>query len=971
MANAIIAKGNATFSINPQETEARLVFTPDPEGEGWDAPAINKLASEYQLGAFSDPKVLEAFLVKASKAKTESPLEMVYVQGTEPSESQHEEISWETLPVPGDMAPYQKDVLDKAGEPEITLVKVEKIKREEKVSKPGALPFMAAKEEIAVSWEKKETREKVKVNPETREIMYVDKGAKLGSVSPPVPGKPGKSIFGRPVPPQETKGNTFFFGEGILRDKYDLYARVSGFVRIGENWADIVPFSKHSYQITSGIDGLTLFLQLDAGDPCFPPPRGEEILAAALEKGACESGLISAAELDKEISNAINSREGLDAFALQRVQEAAARVDMNQDKTLAVLYLRKGVAGALPLEMKAIGLAIKNSNIQGFDTEKLKTEIQAFMQGKELEFRFVLAEGAPSRRGKDKEVQNLASMLPEEDHKSIAARINKCRSALREMKIDPKKITGFSFVGEDTVIARVTEEDEGEEGKDIFGNVIPGFPGNDPDIRLFRGLQMQGHNICVSRKGLLILEASENSFHGEIIDYNDARIVIHVSDDGMEARGDFFREEGPGIPLNIENVKNVLTSLEIKKGINWEGVEKACALARAKGSALGHIVAKGEAPINKGASQYKWLVSFDTPELADSDEISAPAAKTTQTKAGSPILDISEPLADGRPGYDIRGNQIPIDNEAALSIEHDNSIRAIAYGKGKRLIAARSGELCFYDEKRLKINSVKAIPGDAAEEIKFSGEIQISGNVLPGSKVLGASHIIVSGQAEEAFISAGGKAIVSKGFRGMGRGILRARAGIASAFVERAFVTAVGDIQLNKGSILSSIKTNGKLLVVAEDGKLQGGVCQARHGIDAANIGSEKGFRTEISFGQDYLLKNELVNCEEQIARLKQSLSQMEEKLKDYQQKKKPLPDAIKTEKIRLVKLQEQFNLKLFTLREKFEEHFDSEIRIRGTIFPGVVIESHNRYYEVKQKRSRVVFYFDRESGQIKEKPLS
>jgi hypothetical protein len=35
-----------------------------------------------------------------------------------------------------------------------------------------------------------------------------------------------------------------------------------------------------------------------------------------------------------------------------------------------------------------------------------------------------------------------------------------------------------------------------------------------------------------------------------------------------------------------------------------------------------------------------------------------------------------------------------------------------------------------------------------------------------------------------------------------------------------------------------------------------------------------------------------------------------------------------------------------------------------------VIIESHDRYYEVSQTRSGVVFYFDRESGRIKEKPL-
>jgi uncharacterized protein (DUF342 family) len=73
---------------------------------------------------------------------------------------------------------------------------------------------------------------------------------------------------------------------------------------------------------------------------------------------------------------------------------------------------------------------------------------------------------------------------------------------------------------------------------------------------------------------------------------------------------------------------------------------------------------------------------------------------------------------------------------------------------------------------------------------------------------------------------------------------------------------------------------------------------------------------------------------------------------------------------VRIVKFLEQLNMKLFTLREKFEEHYDSEIRIRGTVFPGVVIESHGRYYEVSQQRSAVVFYFDRDSGRINEKQL-
>lgn len=47
----------------------------------------------------------------------------------------------------------------------------------------------------------------------------------------------------------------------------------------------------------------------------------------------------------------------------------------------------------------------------------------------------------------------------------------------------------------------------------------------------------------------------------------------------------------------------------------------------------------------------------------------------------------------------------------------------------------------------------------------------------------------------------------------------------------------------------------------------------------------------------------------------------------------------------------EKKGVRLFTLREKFEEHFESEVLIRGTVFPGVVFESHGRFYDVKTEK--------------------
>jgi uncharacterized protein (DUF342 family) len=242
--------------------------------------------------------------------------------------------------------------------------------------------------------------------------------------------------------------------------------------------------------------------------------------------------------------------------------------------------------------------------------------------------------------------------------------------------------------------------------------------------------------------------------------------------------------------------------------------------------------------------------------------------------------------------------------------------------------------------------------------------------VLPGCKIEGGSHIMIDGVAEEAFISAEGKAVVMHGFKGGGKGILKARAGVSSAFVERASVMAIGDIKLEKGAILSNIITNERLIIIEGDGRLMGGIYRARHGIEAADVGAEKSPVTEVSFGQDYFLKEKIDATEDEILKTRQGISNTEEKIKEARENKQRIPENIRTEKIRLVKLLEQLNKKVFNLREKFEEHFDAEIRVDGIVFPGVVIESHNRYYEIQQKRSGVIFYFDRESGRIKEKPI-
>ncbi|MDR2258490.1 MAG: FapA family protein, partial [Treponema sp.] len=473
---AVIAKGSASIVINPRETEAALVFTPDPGGLGWDADAVIKLIGESRLSPSPSPKTLEPFLQKAAKQKANDPLKLVLFQGTPPEDPAGEEIAWEPLPIPQDIEPLREETLAKAGKPELFRVKTEKIKRESIVKKHNPLPFLPPKEEKVVTWEKKEIREAVEAVSEPREIRYAEKGKKLGTLTPPKPGKPGKTVFNKPIPPAAMGDGTYLLGAGLDREKNEIYARCSGFLRIGDHWADVAPLAKPVWTADRGVDGVTFFFSFEPGDPRFPLPTGAEVLAAAVAKGAAESGMVDPETVDAVIQAAVKTGEAAAAVPLTLTREALARVDIRPDKMEAVLNLRKGAAGGRPLEMKAISQALRDSKVRGFDAEKLKADIKTFMEGPEPELRdYPLVQGKPSTRGADREIRLLVKPL--EDTAALLERLKTVppdKLASGGAVVFPlAEAAGAALVEKGARVAQITGSAGGEPGKDVFGNVLP------------------------------------------------------------------------------------------------------------------------------------------------------------------------------------------------------------------------------------------------------------------------------------------------------------------------------------------------------------------------------------------------------------------------------------------------------------------------------------------------------------------
>jgi uncharacterized protein (DUF342 family) len=624
--------------------------------------------------------------------------------------------------------------------------------------------------------------------------------------------------------------------------------------------------------------------------------------------------------------------------------------------------------------MKAISQALKDSKVQGIDTEKLRADLKTFMEGPETVLQdYPLVEGKVSTRGKDREVQLAVKTLEEDQVKSIMERIKTVSpdkfSSDGSIVFPLPEVTALALVEKGAVAARMIEPSAGEPGKDVFGNVMPGLPGNDPDLKLLRGLEQHGSNITASLGGLLLIYATEKSFRGQVLDYRDAAVQVKISDDAMAAVCDLTVEISAGRPLTAEMVIKALSEAGVVKGIDKHEVEHACAIAKSQGICAARVLAFGEPSLPKSVPRIKWLVH----ELRCAGLRPGTKARPAPVKAGQELAEIYPGAEAALPGFDVRGTELPAENTVPLTVSHDASIKEVPRGDCLVLSAVFAGNV-VYDGKELKISNVQNVQGDVGKttgNIKFAGELRISGKVEGGYSVIGGGNVLIGGAAEQALISAGGKTVIAGGVKGAGKGVIRAHS-IETAFVDTATLLAVEDIKVKSGCVACNIKTNGKLFISAETGKLIGGVCRARHGVNVQDLGSEKGRLAEISFGQDYLLKDQIDITEGKIGKIQAGLKQIEAKIAAAANNNAAL-NAARVEKVKLLKLLEQLKKKVFGLgglNDQFEEHHDSEVRIRGKVYPGVVLESHGRYREIHQIRTGTVFYFDKETGQIKERAI-
>lgn len=941
-------KGKITLEISDDYLSAFLLYTPDEGGKLWTPSILNDFLDEEGVTfGIKDEVLLQSFKNFAEKKSFKSDIIAI---GQAPELPRGESFLINEIETADFYLSLLETVLEKTPPPEIFEIPEGK-------AKGGAF-----KKE-----EKNPLKIPVKINPSVIQTGYYRKDEIVGTILSASAGKAGISISGHEIPPGKPDKSIFHLGPNLKKERNgEVRAERSGFFRLGDNWADLIPLNDHQVELSFSKDRANCLLTLTPGMKEIPPPEISLIHRLLDDAGYDRKNVLSDKKIETILKKIISIGKKI-TTSLSINQDAEIDIRINETETEAELFLKKGTGKGVLLDLNSISTALNRKKLKGVNIAQLKQQISDFYFSSEMKTTLPLCKGKRPERGKDRSINFSVEFQDEsflQEVKQYLTEHPEPLSSYPSIKDFPmEKVEKVAKVQPQDRLFTISGSSKGKDGLDVFGNIIPGMKGNDPDLHLFEGIDYQEGVAKAQNEGLLeILHDQEsNILFARIREHKDAEIQVFLSENLMQATIHVNLPSGSGLYANPERIMKALDDAEVFEGILKERIDEASEISQKGEVLMDFLIAEGKYPMEEDR------------ELRLFHDIDHQKRNSAPVKKGEKIGEIVKKADDHSSGYNVHGEKLESNPKDSIKIG-DNVSQSEPDEKGiVKLTASASGQL-FFDGTHIFIKDTLKIEGDfnpTMGRAVFPGNIYITGSVQSQSVVKAGENIQVDQVVESALLSADGYIVIKKGVKGNKKAAIRAQHHVRLGYAEETNIMAVESINVDKALYHCQIKCNGRLLM--ESGaKILGGNLKIKSGLETDIIGSERGANTVISFGQDYLVEDQIGLVEKDIKKIQEQMMKIDaiiQKIQEQGGKNEVLLEA-REKKRKALKMVEKKNLKLFLLREKFEMHFDSSILVREKVFAGTLFESHGRSLEIPQDLQSVEIFFDQSTGKISHKPL-
>ncbi len=968
-------KGTVSIEVDETATTATAVFTADDEHDPLSIDAVTTQLKREGVTEGIDTYEIRDALIELTRGPSE-PVRSVIARARAPEPPLPERADWSFHEIPPELAEIAERRLAAAGAPRIVIEKTERVQEASAPEKKAGLGLLGGKPQPP----KPKTRtvqQRVYLDGTVRSTGYAAAGETLGTVEAQQPGRPGKDLYGRPIPPKQLADPLIYAGDGVKKARGEFVAESTGFVRVGANWVDIVASRPHKHTIELTKDGATCLLSYTPGDTEHQPPDAAAIRAEAAEHGFRENLLQSSDEIERLLATARERGEGFTQIPICYSKDAWFEIFVSEDRLRAQLSVSKGSGRGKALSLKELGRAIKESKLKGLQYETIQEDILSFYRSTDIELTgYCLAQGTAPTEGPPRELEHALQFVAEKERLNQIERLKNSPELQRapSFEVFPvEKIEQISMVIKDQRIASIPPPTYGNPGTDVYGKSTAGLPGEEPKLRLFEKLEQKGNLIVSQAPGALDYAVIEETVYLRVRPHRDGEIKVQLASDKLTAYLTVRPHEGSGRPVDRTVIENAVQGARVTHGVSDQVVSKVLESLNS-GKPLKDVpVARGKPPVEGGREELELLVtpSQDSGVVIRDDGRAdyKNRGQITTVRKGDELARLVPADAEPEPGWDVTGATINAGQIKKLNLEIGANVQERKDSDGRAtLLATTTGQL-IYTGSKIEVQPVYTVQGDVGLQsgnIKFPGMVTVSGTVRSGFHVIAEGEIRVAEGVEAALLSAEGDINIAHGVHGRSKGVLRTKAGITATFIEHATVLAIGPVTIKNYLMRCDLKCNDSVTISADKGSVIGGTVRTRGGLATFNLGNDRGIRTVVVFGQDYLIGDRIEREELELEKLKKQVADLDFEMR---QNEKDADDETLTRnrkrKRQVLKEVEKRSVRLFTLRERFEEHYPAEITVRGTLYPGVVFESHGRTREITKERKNVTVAFDRESGHI------
>ncbi|MBN2036949.1 MAG: DUF342 domain-containing protein [Chitinispirillaceae bacterium] len=337
-----------------------------------------------------------------------------------------------------------------------------------------------------------------------------------------------------------------------------------------------------------------------------------------------------------------------------------------------------------------------------------------------------------------------------------------------------------------------------------------------------------------------------------------------------------------GVHFTEKKLLHFLKRKGVRHGIQHEVLKKICTEQLFKTS---FEVALATQPVQGEDATLEFLVSISPdarPQVREDGKVDYREIKSFTSVAAKQVIARKKPATQGKAGIAITGEPLPATPGKDLQMPAGRNTSVSE--DGNELVATASG-IIYTDGAIINVIELLDIQKDvdfSTGNIKYSGDVVVHGNVLPGFAIEAEGSIHIKGEVEAARVfSRNSEVHIERGIIGKDETVISAKKSIQVAFAQDATIVTEGTLIVEK-YLLNCQTTCYSLQTRDNHGSIMGGVTRAEKFITAGNIGSAKGIKTTVVLfdKERVLLEEKLKELVELDKKLAEEIEPIEKQLK-------------------------------------------------------------------------------------------